>query len=87
MALSTYLPMAERTEAERSDANRGVPIFMAHGTQDPVVGVALGQGSRDYIVNLGYNVDWHTYPMPHSVSAQEIADLTAWLSRRFATTD
>lgn len=87
VALSTYLPLAERTEAERSDANRGVPIFMAHGTQDPVVGLALGQGSRDYIANLGYNVDWHTYPMPHSVSAQEIADLTTWLSRRFVATD
>lgn len=87
VALSTYLPLAERTAAERSDANRNLPIFMGHGTQDPVVGPALGQMSRDYLVNLGYTVDWHTYPMPHSVSAQEIADLAAWLSRRFAAAD
>ena len=87
VALSTYLPLAERSDAERSDANRGIPIFMGHGTQDPVVGPALGQMSRDYLANLGYTVDWHTYPMPHSVSAQEIADLAAWLSQRFAAAD
>lgn len=84
VALSTYLPMAERTEAERSEANREVPIFMAHGTQDPVVGVALGTMSRDYLANLGYRVDWFDYPMPHSVSPKEIIDLRDWLGARFA---
>lgn len=85
VALSTYLPMAERTGADRSEANRGVPIFMGHGTQDPVVGVALGQMSREYLVNLGYHVDWFDYPMPHSVSPKEIMDLREWLGARFAT--
>lgn len=84
VALSTYLPMAERTEAERSEANRNVPIFMGHGTQDPVVGIALGQMSRDYLANLGYSVDWFDYPMPHSISPKEIIDLRDWLGARFA---
>jgi phospholipase/carboxylesterase len=84
VALSTYLPIAESSEAERSEANRAMPVFMAHGNLDPVVGHALGLMSRSYLEKLGYTVDWHSYPMPHSVSAEEIADLSAWLGRRFA---
>jgi phospholipase/carboxylesterase len=82
IALSTYLPIAERTAAEASAANRGVPIFMGHGNLDPVVGHALGQMSAELLRNLGYPVDWHTYPMPHSVCAQEIADISTWLGAR-----
>lgn len=82
IALSTYLPIAERTAAEASAANRGVPIFMGHGNLDPVVGHALGQMSAELLRNLGYPVDWHTYPMPHSVCAQEIADISIWLGAR-----
>lgn len=84
VALSTYLPIAESSASERSQANRTVPIFMAHGSLDPVVGHALGLMSHGYLQNLGYAVDWHSYPMPHSVSGEEIADLAAWLGRRFA---
>jgi phospholipase/carboxylesterase len=84
VALSTYLPIAESSATERSQANRTVPIFMAHGSLDPVVGHALGLMSHGYLQNLGYAVDWHSYPMPHSVSGEEIADLAAWLGRRFA---
>lgn len=82
VALSTYLPIAENSAAERSEANRGLPVFMAHGNLDPVVGHALGQMSRGYLEQLGYVVDWHSYPMPHSVCAEEISDLARWLGAR-----
>lgn len=82
VALSTYLPIAETSAAERSEANRALPVFMAHGNLDPVVGHALGQMSRGYLEQLGYRVDWHSYPMPHSVCAEEISDLARWLGAR-----
>jgi phospholipase/carboxylesterase len=84
VALSTYLPIAESTAAERSEANRALPVFMAHGNLDPVVGHALGLMSRGYLEAQGYQVDWHSYAMPHSVCAEEIEDLARWLGRRFA---
>ena len=83
VALSTYLPVAESTAAARSDANRALPVFMAHGSLDPVVGHALGLMSKGFLENLGYRVDWHSYSMPHSVCAEEIEDLARWLTRRF----
>ena len=83
VALSTYLPIAESTEAERTEANRGVPVFMAHGNLDPVVSHALGLMSKGFLENLGYRVDWHSYAMPHSVSAEEIEALSAWLGTLF----
>jgi phospholipase/carboxylesterase len=79
--MSGYLPLAAQTEAERSEANRDVPIFLAHGTQDPVVHYPRGVASRDALVALGYPVEWHEYPMPHSVCAPEVADLNRWLLR------
>jgi phospholipase/carboxylesterase len=84
IALSTYLPMAEKTDAEASAANRATPIFMAHGMLDPTISHALGEMSRAYLVQRGYAVDWHTYPMAHQVCAQEIADLRVWLGARLA---
>ena len=84
VALSTYLPIAESTGAERSEANRATPVFMAHGSLDPVVGHALGLMSRGYLEALGYQVEWHSYSMPHSVCAEEIEDLARWLGARFA---
>ena len=83
VALSTYLPIAESTEKERSETNRGLPVFMAHGNLDPVVSHALGLMSKGYLENLGYTVDWHSYAMPHSVSAEEIEALSAWFGKRF----
>ncbi len=79
MALSGYLPLADRFAAERNTANASTPIFMAHGTQDPVVVLARGEDSRDALVALGHPVQWHTYPMPHSVHPQEIADISDFL--------
>ncbi|RYZ10498.1 MAG: carboxylesterase [Comamonadaceae bacterium] len=80
-ALSGYLPLAAATERERSDANRDTPIFMAHGTQDNVVAVTRGKAARDLLASLGHSVEWHDYPMAHSVCMEEIADLGTWLRR------
>jgi len=80
-ALSTYLPLAATLEEEAHPANAAVPVFMAHGTFDPLVAPALGEGSRELLRSRGYDVEWHEYPMPHSVCAEEVADLRAWLLR------
>jgi phospholipase/carboxylesterase len=82
VALSTYLPMAEKTDAELAPANRALPIFMGHGTVDPIVPLRLGEMSRDYLQRLGYAVNWHSYPMAHQVCTEEIADLRRWLGAR-----
>ncbi|MEM9304131.1 MAG: dienelactone hydrolase family protein [Pseudomonadota bacterium] len=82
VALSTYLPLAERLADERSTANAKTPIFMGHGTQDPVVPMALGEASAQTLTSWGYDVGWKTYPMPHAVSPQEIDDLRTFLSQR-----
>ena len=79
LGMSGYLPLAATTAAERSQANRDVPIFLAHGRTDPVVPFARGTATRDALVALGYPVQWHDYPMQHSVSQEEIADVEAWL--------
>jgi phospholipase/carboxylesterase len=81
VALSCYLPLAATLPAEAHPANAAVPVFMAHGTMDPIVPPALGEGSRDLLRSRSYDVEWHTYPMPHSVCAPEITDLRAWLLR------
>jgi phospholipase/carboxylesterase len=82
IALSTYLPLAELTAAERSRENADVPVFMAHGRFDPVVPEALGLRSREALATLGHAVDWHAYPMGHQVCAEEIADLRGWIGAR-----
>jgi phospholipase/carboxylesterase len=81
MALSTYLPIAEKFPAEASAANRGVPIYMAHGSYDPIVPLARAEESRALLQSLGYAVQWREYPMPHSVCAEEVAEIGAWLSK------
>jgi len=84
VGLSGYLPLADTTAAERSDANRGVPIFLAHGRSDPMVTMARGAASRDALAALGYGVEWHEYPMEHSVCMEEVAELNRWLLRAWA---
>ncbi len=81
MALSGYLPLAGTVEAEASTANKATPIFMAHGTQDPVVVLERAVASHETLNSLGYQVKWHTYPMPHSVHPREVADISAFLKR------
>jgi phospholipase/carboxylesterase len=85
MALSGYLPLADRFASERHAANATTPIFMAHGTQDPVVVLARGEDSRDALVALGHPVQWHTYPMPHGVHPKEIADISDFLRQVLGT--
>lgn len=84
VALSGYLPLATTTAAERSAANAHTPIFMAHGQQDNVVVPQRAAASHDALRALGYSVDWHEYPMAHSVCMEEIADLSQWLNKVLA---
>ena len=79
VGMSGYLPLAAATAAERHAANAATPIFMAHGQMDPVVPLARASASRDALEALGYTVEWHEYPMAHSVCMEEIADLNGWL--------
>lgn len=81
MALSGYLPLGARLEAERAAVNDGVPIFVAHGVDDPVLPIAMGVQARDALKGLGYPVEWHQYRMPHTVSEPEIADIRHYLMR------
>ena len=85
MALSAYLPLAERLPAEASTANKDVPIFFAHGTYDPLIPIAVATASRDKLIELGYRVEWHEYAMQHSVCAEEIQDIGVWLNRVLAS--
>lgn len=84
MALSTYLPLRDTLAKEASEANRDVPILMCHGAYDPVVVPMMGETSRDILQGLGYRVEWHSYPMEHSVCMEEIADISKWLQARLA---
>jgi phospholipase/carboxylesterase len=84
--LSGYLPLAPLIAAERHGANADVPVFLGHGTQDDIVPVAAGQASAQALRALGHPVEWHDYAMPHSVCAEEIADLNAWLVRVLSPT-
>jgi phospholipase/carboxylesterase len=77
--MSGYLPLADSTATERQPANRGVPIFLAHGSDDAVVPVARGVASRDALAALGHTVEWHEYPMEHSVCMDEVTALGRWL--------
>lgn len=80
MALSTYVPLPELTDVEAHPANKDIPIFMAHGTFDPVIQLQLAQGSRQHLAELGYHVDWHAYPIEHAISPAEIGDIAGWLA-------
>ena len=79
MGLSGYLPLIDMAAHEREPVNAATPIFLAHGTHDPVVTLERAEASRAKLVDLGYPVRWHTYPMPHSVCAQEIDDISSFL--------
>jgi phospholipase/carboxylesterase len=84
MALSCFLPLTDKVAAEAVAVNRDVPIFMAHGTQDPLIPLARARHAHDLLTGLGYRIEWHEYPIPHSVSPGEIRDISAWLQRILA---
>jgi phospholipase/carboxylesterase len=79
MGLSCYVLLASKFDAERHAANQSTPIFMAHGTFDPVIDVSLGEDSRKSLESKGYSIEWHRFPVPHSVCAEEITAIAAWL--------
>jgi len=81
MALSTYLPLSASVERERNALNQAVPIFMAHGQFDDIIPIDRARKSRDFLTGLGYKVEWHEYPMPHSVCPEEIEDISTFLAR------
>jgi phospholipase/carboxylesterase len=81
MALSTYVPIASSLAAERSEANQGLPIFMAHGQFDDLIPLERAKRSRELLEKLGYAVTWKDYPMPHAVCAEEIGDIARFLAR------
>jgi phospholipase/carboxylesterase len=81
IALSCYLPLSRELAAKKQPANDATPFFMAHGVQDPVVPFLLGDESRAELQKAGYAVEWHDYPMPHSVCEPEVAHLRAFLKR------
>lgn len=79
MALSSYLPLAHTLVKEAHSANTSTPIFMAHGSYDPIVPILLAKTSRQQLLEAGYQVEWHEYPMEHSVCAEELIDISKWL--------
>jgi phospholipase/carboxylesterase len=81
LGLSCYLPLAAKIGQERDAASTDVPIFLGHGTADDIVPIKAGLAARDALAKLGCKVEWHQYPMPHSVHPDEIADIGAWLRR------
>ena len=83
MALSTYLTLDDSLAAEATIANADIPIFMAHGTEDQLIPLALAQSSRTKMAARGYKIEWHEYPMPHSVCMEEIEEIGVWIQARF----
>lgn len=85
LGLSCYLPLQATLAGEAADANKPTPILMCHGTQDPVLPLALGLTACNWLRAAGYRVDWKEYPMQHQVCLPEIQDIAAWLRARTAT--
>lgn len=79
LALSTYLPLSEQLASEASEANKSVPVMMCHGQFDPVIPEIAGKQSRDFLQQMGYSIQWHSYPMQHAVCLEEIQDISHWL--------
>ena len=81
MALSTYLPLKEHLAKERQAVNADLPVFMAHGSFDNMISLERAELTRDALRALDYQVEWHEYPMPHSVCPEEIGDIAEYLCR------
>lgn len=84
IALSTYIPSPQLLATEATAANRALPVFAAHGSEDDVVAPELGLRARDFLTGHGYQVEWHDYPMPHTVCQEEITEIGRWLRGRIA---
>jgi phospholipase/carboxylesterase len=84
IALSTYIPNPALLADEATELNKAIPIFAAHGTGDDVVSFQLGVTARDLLIQRGYTLEWHQYPMPHSVCLEEIEAIGGWLRKAIA---
>jgi len=84
LCLSGYLPLNEKVAHERTEESIDTPIFMAHGRQDPVVPFLRAEQSRDILKDLGYTIEWHDYPMQHSLCFEEVQDISAWMKKVLA---
>jgi phospholipase/carboxylesterase len=84
MCLSGYVPLPDKLEAEHTPQSLATPVFMVHGSGDGVIPIARAIASRDQLVKLGYQVEWHEYPMQHSLCAEEVDDISAWLKKVLA---
>ncbi len=83
LALSTYMPTTEQLKTERSTVNNDTPIFMAHGTMDPVVYPQIAKEAFNRLKTMGYPISWHEYPMQHSLCMEEITDISVFINRVF----
>ncbi len=84
MALSSYVPLLQELPREADAIAKAIPIFMAHGQVDPVIPYSFGRASAEELVRQGYELEWHSYDMPHSVYPEEIRDIESWLTRRLS---
>lgn len=84
MCLSGYVPLADKVAAERSAVSTQTPVFMVHGRMDPVIPVQRAIASRDLLQALGYQVEWHEYPMQHSLCQEEVMHISQWLKHVLA---
>jgi phospholipase/carboxylesterase len=84
IGMSGYLPIADKLEAERSAANRDTPVFQAHGQRDGVIDIGRAKATRDQLLAQGQPLEWHDYPMEHSVCMEEVQAMQAWLRRVLA---
>ena len=84
MCLSGYVPLSTTVAHERSEASIDTPIFMVHGRQDGVIPIARAEQSRDLLKSIGYQVEWHDYPMQHSLCQEEVDHIGAWLKKVLA---
>ena len=84
VALSTYLPEVDAAAAQLVEGAAAQPVFMAHGSADPVIPVQVAENSAQVLKALGFELEWHRYPMAHQVCAEEIHALGDWLQARFS---
>jgi phospholipase/carboxylesterase len=84
LCLSGYVPLSAQLATERTEASKATPIFMAHGRYDNVVPFNRAEASRDLLISLGYQLEWHQYDMQHTLCLEEVQHISAWLKRVLA---
>jgi phospholipase/carboxylesterase len=82
IALSCYLPLSHKLTEQLNPANSNIPIFMAHGTLDPVLPCQLGEQTFQQLKQMNYPIEWLEYPMQHQVCLPEIVEIGKWLAQK-----